>query len=177
MELSVDRSLNHWWVFLIRGLLFIALGIWMIASPGGGFAALGFAFGLVILLTGVGELLHVLRSTNPRNRGWHLFLGIVDIILGVMLMGHLAASVAILRIIVGAWFVFRGVSLMSFARIMGGSWLLSIGGFITVVFGLLIVFDVAFGSVTLVVFTAMAFILAGIFNAWLGIWMRPKHIS
>src|SRR5471030_239000 len=122
MEIQVDRSLRHWWVFLLRGVLFILVGIYMICSPASSYAALGFMFGLIILLAGVAELLHVSRSAN--NRGWHLFLGILDIILGIVLMGHIAASVTILRIIVGVWFLFRGFSLLSFSRLVGKSLLL-----------------------------------------------------
>ena len=170
--LTVDRSLRHWWVFLIRGLLFIGVGIWMLVSPGTTFVALGFTFGLVIFIAGVGELLHVVRSTNPRNRGWHMFLGIVDILLGLSLMGHIAASVAILRIVVGIWFLFRGISLLSFSRIMGGSWILVAGGLLTALFGLLIIFNAGFGSVTIIVFTAIAFMIIGAFNVGLGWLMR-----
>jgi len=170
--LTVDRSLRHWWVFLIRGLLFIAVGIWMIVAPGTTFVALGFAFGLIIFVAGVGELLHVVRSDNPRNRGWHMLLGIFDILIGLSLMGHIAASVAILRIVVGIWFLFRGISLLSFSRIVGGSWLLIAGGLLTTIFGLLIIFNAAFGSVTIIVFTAVAFIIIGVFNVGLGLLTR-----
>ncbi|MDB5133563.1 MAG: protein of unknown function rane [Mucilaginibacter sp.] len=173
MELSVNRSVRHWWVFLIRGILFITVGIYMICSPASSFAALGFFFGLVILLAGIAELLRVTSSRNAANRGWHLMLGLVDLLLGIVLMGHIAASEVILRMIVGIWFLFGGISLISFSRTIGWAWLLMPGGIITAIFGLLIIFNTAFGSVTIIVFTAIAFIITGIFNAWLGYIMKP----
>ena len=170
MEFSVDRSLRHWWVFLLRGILFILVGIYMICSPASGFVALGFMFGLIILLAGIAELLHVYRS--PRNRGGHLFLGIVDVILGIVLMGHIAASVTILRIIVGLWFVFRGISLLSFSDFFRRSEMLAFGGIITLVVGALIIFNTAFGGMTIILMTAIAFIFTGLFNIVLALGMR-----
>jgi uncharacterized membrane protein HdeD (DUF308 family) len=172
MELSLNRSFRHWWAFLIRGILFVLVGIWMIASPATSFVALGFLFGLVIFIAGLGELLHVVRDKTAANRGWHLFLGIIDIILGLVLMAHVDFSVAILRIIVGAWFLLRGISLISFSRVVGRSWVLTIGGIITALFGLLIIFNVVFGSLTIIIFIALAFVITGIFNIWLGLRMK-----
>ncbi len=172
MDLSVDRRLRHWWVFLLRGILFILVSIWMIASPLTSFVALGFFFGLVIFIAGLGELLHAVRDRTETNRGWHIFLGIVDLILGLVLMGHVAAGVAILRIIVGIWFLLRGFSLISFSRTLGKSLILTISGIIIVIFGLMIIFNAFFGSITLITFIAVAFFITGTFNVWLGFRMK-----
>jgi uncharacterized membrane protein HdeD (DUF308 family) len=169
MEMSVDRSLSHWWVFILRGILFILVGIYMICSPATSYAALGFIFGLIVFIAGISELLHVYRDRNSRNRRGHLFLGIVDIILGLVLMGHITASVTIFRIIVGIWFLFRGISLLSSSGIIGRSWLLTLGGIITIIFAALILFNPAFGAMTIILWTAIAFIITGLFNVVLGI--------
>jgi uncharacterized membrane protein HdeD (DUF308 family) len=175
MEIAVDRSLRHWWVFLIRGLLFIFVGIYMISTPAGSFAALGFLFGLIILLAGLAELFHVVRDRSAFNRGWHLALGIIDIILGIILIGHMTASEVILRIIVGIWFLFRGISLFSFSRLTDNTWVLKAGGILIFVFALLILFNPLFGALTIVLSTAIAFIITGFFNVLLG--FRLKKIE
>jgi len=172
MEMSVDRSLRHWWVFLLRGILFVLVGIYMICSPASSYAALGFMFGLVIFIAGISELLHVYHDRSSKNRGWHLFLGIVDLILGLVLMGHISASVTILRIIVGVWFLFRGLSLLSFSGFFKKSIMLAVGGIITIIFGALILFNAGFGAMTIVLFTAIAFIFTGVFNVVLGLGMK-----
>ena len=112
------------------------------------------------------------RSPKRPNPDADLFLGIVDIILGLVLMAHVATSVAILRIIVGVWFLLRGISLISFSRRVGRSWVLTVGGIITALFGLLIIFNGIFGSMTIIIFIAVAFIFTGILNIWLGFRMR-----
>jgi len=89
-------------------------------------------------------------------------------------MGHVATGVAILRLMVGIWFVLRGISLISFSRHTGKSWAMTLGGVITAIFGLFIIFNMAFGSLTVIIFVAFAFIIMGIFNAWLGYSMKPR---
>lgn len=167
MEITVARGIRNWWVFLLRGILFVLVGIYMIVSPHTSYVALGFFFGLVILLAGVAELLRVTRDTGPANRGWHLFIGILDIILGIVLMGHIAASVAILRIIVGLWFLFKGISLAAFSGLSGRLWVLTLGGIITIFLGLMILFNASFGAMTIILWTAIAFILTGFANIML----------
>ncbi|MBS1527412.1 MAG: DUF308 domain-containing protein [Bacteroidetes bacterium] len=172
MDMTVDRRLRNWWVFLIRGLLFILLGIYMIARPASGFAALGFLLGFIILVAGISELLHVVRDRGAFNRGWHLFIGILDILIGLILLSHIAASETILRIIVGIWFLFRGISLISFSGLLRRSWLMIIGGIIVIVFALLVLFNPVFGAMTIVLWTAIALIVTGVFNIMLAAWMK-----
>ena len=175
MEITVDRSIRHWWVFLIRGILFVLTGIYMISSPATSFIALGFFFGLVILLAGVSELLHAYQGRRESSRGWHLMIGLIDIILGVVLMSHISASVTVLRIIVGIWFLFRGISLLGFSGILGKSWVLSLGGVLTLLFGLLVLFNPAFGSMTIILWIAFAFILTGLFNILLAFRLKRLY--
>ncbi|HTH83278.1 MAG TPA: DUF308 domain-containing protein [Mucilaginibacter sp.] len=171
-EFSINSGMRHWWVFLIRGLVFLGAGIYILCSPVTGFIALGFMLGLVIFVAGIAELLHVYHSPSSRSRGWHLILGIIDIVLGIILMGHIAAGLTILRLMVGIWFLLRGISLFSFSGLVHKSWVLAIGGFITMVFGMAILFNADFGNVTLVLWTAIAFIISGIFNILQAVWFK-----
>ncbi|HEY4327729.1 MAG TPA: DUF308 domain-containing protein [Mucilaginibacter sp.] len=172
METSVSRSLRHWWVFLLRGILFILVGIYMIAFPVSSLIALGFLFGLIIFFAGGAELMYAIQDRGADNRGWHLFIGIIDIILGIMLMIHVTASVTILGIIVGIWFIIRGFSLLSFSRAIGRSWMLVAGGILTILFGLLILFNPLFGATAIILWIAIAFIIVGVFNIMLGIRLK-----
>ena len=171
---SLDSSLRYWWVILIRGILFILLGIYMFCEPASGYAALGFLFGLFILLTGVAELLRVVGDHSSSGRAWHLLLGVIDIIVGIVFVTHIIASADILRVIVGLYFIFRGVSLLSYSHFRGRSWPLILGGIVTALFGIFIVFNAAFGAITIIAFTAIAFIIMGIFNVWLGLHTRKR---
>jgi uncharacterized membrane protein HdeD (DUF308 family) len=168
MEIIVQRRPRYWWVFMLQGIILLVLGVYLVFAPIAGFAALGFLFGLVILLTGVFELLRVISDRDQGSRAWHLFIGVVDIILGILLVGNIAASEVILRIVVGIWFLFRGLSMLSFSRLTGWNRMLTAGGVIIVLFGLAIIFKPLFGAVTIDLLTAVASITAGMFDIMLG---------
>ena len=172
MDLGIDRSIRHWWVFLLRGILFVLVGIYMIASPGDSFVTLGFLFGLIIFIAGVAELFHVVRDRTEVGRSWHLCLGLIDLVLGGALMSHVATGMAIMRIVLGLWFIFRGISLFMFSRRRGSNTLVLIGAALIFIFGLLVLFNPTFGDMTIILWAAIAFIITGIFNMWTGYMMK-----
>ncbi|HWD89937.1 MAG TPA: DUF308 domain-containing protein [Mucilaginibacter sp.] len=172
MEVAFNKRLRHWWAFLIYGLLFILFGIYLVAAPASGFATLGFLFGLVILLSGVTELIRVISDTDAFNRGFHLIMGIIDVILGIILITHIAASETIMRIVVGIWFLFRGIAMLSFSGFGRRSWLMIFGGIIIIIAAIFILFNPAFGAITIILWTAFAFIITGIMNLALAFRLR-----
>ena len=174
MEITVDRSLRLWWVFIIRGLLFIALGVYLFAKPASGFVALGFSFGLIILLAGVAELLRAYRDYGTGNRGWHLFAGLTDLLLGLILMSHLAASLVVLRIIIGFYFLFKGITVLAYRK-HGNAAVLILGAIVILLFVGMIWFNPVFGSMTVLIWTAMAFVVTGVLNVMLGLRLRPRN--
>lgn len=174
MQITVAREWRHWWVFLIRGILFIGVGIYMIALPAVGFAAMGFTLGLILFITGVAELLRVVRDKSEANRSWHLLLGIIDILLGLALMGHIGVSEVIIRIVVGLWFLFRGISLAWFSSLGQRLWVLTLGGIVVILVGLAILFNAVFGAATIVLLTAIAFIIMGVMNISLAMRMKER---
>lgn len=173
MEITVDRSIRHWWVFLIRGLLFIIVGLYITASPASGYLALSFLFGLVILLAGVAELIRSYQDHGTGNRGWHLFAGSVDLLLGLLLLSHLAASMIILRIIIGFYFLFKGITVLTFRK-STSAWWTALGAIVILLFVILIWFNPVFGTVSVLIFTSLAFIITGVLNVMLGLRMRPR---
>lgn len=172
MELLNDYRIRNWWVFLLRGLIFLLLGIYMIASPAESFAALALIFGIIILITGVVELIRVFFDKGHRSRSWHLAIGLIDLVLGIILVGDIGASETILRIIAGVWFLFRGFSMLSFSNLGGRSWVITIGGVLIIFLGLMVLFNPAFGALTIVLWTAWAFIITGAFNMILAFRLR-----
>jgi len=174
MEITVDRSIRHWWVFLIRGLLFIIVGAYIAASPVSGYLALSFLLGLIILLAGVAELIRSYQDQGTGNRGWHLFAGLVDLLLGLILVSHLAASMIILRILVGFYFLFKGITVLTYRRSAVRAWWMILGALIILLFVIMIWFDPVFGMASVLMFTSLAFIVTGILNVMLGLRMRPR---
>jgi uncharacterized membrane protein HdeD (DUF308 family) len=57
----------------------------------------------------------------------------------------------------------------------GRSWVLLVGGVLTILFALLILFNPVFGSMTIIIWVAIAFIITGFSNMMLG--FRLRRIS
>jgi uncharacterized membrane protein HdeD (DUF308 family) len=172
MEITVDRSLRHWWVFVLRGVLFILLSIYVFINPGSAYLALSFLFGLAILVAGVAELLRTYRDHGRANRGWHLFAGVIEVILGLVLMSHLAASMDVLRFIVGIYFLYRGLTILSFRGLARGSWWVILGAILVLLFSILVLVNPVFGAMSVVIWIGMAFFVTGMLNVMLGLRMR-----
>lgn len=174
MEITVIRSFRHWWVFVLRGILFIMVGIYVFLSPVSAYLALSFLFGLIILLAGIAELMHTYQDRSSANRGWHLFVGLVDLILGIILLSNLAASMDVMRVILGVYFLFRGLSMFSFRGFARRpAWILA-GAIVVLLFGILVIANPVFGAATIIIWTGMAFIITGILNVMLGLRMKPS---
>ena len=114
------------------------------------------------------KLARVIRERDQGSRAFHLFVGVINIILGIILVGHIGTSEDILRIVLGLWFLFSGISLMSFSRFTGPNWLLTAGGVIVVLFALAIIFKPLFGAITIDLLIAVGFITTGLFELILG---------
>jgi len=156
--------------------MFMVLGAYIFASPVSAYLALGFMLGLVILLAGVAELVHAYEDKGSANRGWHLFVGLVDLVIGLVLMSQLAASMTVLRVIIGVYFLFRGLSILNFRRFARRPvWVLA-GAVIVLLFGILVIADPVFGSATVIIWTGSAFIITGILNVLLGIRMKDYKL-
>jgi uncharacterized membrane protein HdeD (DUF308 family) len=172
MEITVDRSLRHWWVFVLRGALFILLSIYIFMSPVSAYLALSFMLGLVILLAGIAELLHAYQDRGSGNRGWHLFAGIIELLLGLLLMSNLAASMDVLRIVIGVYFLFRGLTIFNFRGLAKGSLWVILGALVVIVFGVMVLVNPVFGAMSIVLWTGMAFLVTGLLNVFMGLRMR-----
>lgn len=174
MEVTVSRDLRHWWVFVLRGVVFIILGIYVFASPVSAYLALAFMFGLVILLAGISELIHAYQDKGSANRGWHLFVGLTDLVIGLILLNHLAASMDVLRVVIGVYFLFRGLSIFNFRGFARRPVWILIGAVIVLLFGIMVIANPVFGTATIVIWTGAAFIVTGILNILLGFRMKPQ---
>lgn len=175
MALELSGSVKHWWMFLLRGLLFILLGAYMISKPSESYMALSLLFGIIILLAGIAELAHAFINRDSRRWGWRLFVGILDIVLGLILVFNIKVSMAVLPFILGIWFFFSGASLLSFATVVRRPFWLAVGGMLIIFISFLVMFVPDFGAMTIVIWTALAFIAAGIFNGLLAFWLKDVN--
>ncbi|WP_449436834.1 HdeD family acid-resistance protein [Pedobacter steynii] len=177
------KYLNHdaaqyWWLMFCSGVLFIALGIWMLAAPVSSYLSLGLLFAFGMIFAGIFETTFAI-SNHKRLRGWGWTLsgGLIDIFLGGYLLNFPLLTMVVMPIIIGLWMLFRGFMAISSSielrayGVLDWAWLL-LTGILIVILSVLIIGDPFFGDINIVVWTAFAFLLSGIFRIFLSLQLR-----
>ncbi|WP_030420161.1 HdeD family acid-resistance protein [Streptomyces sp. SCSIO 75703] len=93
----------------ISGAVSILLGLFCFRGPLQSVLLLGLWIGIGWLFRGITHTVAAAHDPAMPARGWHLFLGIVTIIAGIVLIDSPVGSVAVLTVIGGWWLVVVGV--------------------------------------------------------------------
>lgn len=165
---SITNTVKYWYVPLILGIIFILCGIWAISSPLSTFLALSVLFSLSFIISGIGDLIFAAANAKElKGWGWYLVSGFLSLILGILLVAYPAISMTALTFIVGFTLLFRSFQLFGFSlelkdngmKNWGYVTLASVLGVIT---SFILLANPIFTGISIVVFTALAFIFIGI---------------
>jgi uncharacterized membrane protein HdeD (DUF308 family) len=150
-----------WWVNLIAGIALAILGLLLLSAPGATTVVLIQFLGIYWLVDGIVRLVSIFIDHS--GWGWKLLMGVLGIIAGIVVLQHplwstilIPATIVIFIGILGAIF---GV-IQVIAAFRGAGWVTGVLGAISIVFGLLLLFNWQLGTLTLP-FTLGIFALAG----------------
>ena len=102
------------WTEVLLGVLALIAGIFAIVNPVAGALSLVWAIGVWLVVSGILQISFALKGRH--DRGWRLFLGALDVILGLILVfAGPAPSLAFLAVIVAVSLTVRGVFLIMLA--------------------------------------------------------------
>lgn len=102
------------WIEILLGVLAVIAGLIVIFNPFAGAISLVWAIGAWLLVAGIFEVISAIKAQY--DRGWRLFLGVIDVLLGAFLLfSSPATGLAFLAITVGISFLFRGIFLAMLA--------------------------------------------------------------
>ena len=75
---------KYWWLSLILGIIFLALGILTFIFPFTSYLTMSIIFGITILVSGI---FYIVMSTtrSMKGRGWLIVSGLIEIVLGILL--------------------------------------------------------------------------------------------
>lgn len=97
-----------WWLFMLLGLLGIAAGVIVLAKPGDSLATLAVVAGIFVLVDGILDLAASFgRRTD--NRGLVAVMGVLDIVIGVLLIRHPIGGVLAIALLIGIWLIAVGL--------------------------------------------------------------------
>ncbi len=181
----VERSkqdVRYWWLMLLIGIALFVLGILVFIYPAQSYVSMAVLFGWVILAAGILEV--VLSASSDHfvtGRGWMLAGGVIQIILGLILVFNVALSAVTLPIVLGFWLLFRGFSTIGLGGdmramgISGAGWTI-VGGVLLLLCALWMLFQpLVFGTAFVVVWLGVALLFAGVSAMALSFQLRTAH--
>jgi uncharacterized membrane protein HdeD (DUF308 family) len=152
----------------VEGVLLILLGIAAVAMPLMAGIAATLVFAWILILTGMIGLISAFAGRAHAHLGWSLASAIIALVIGVILLVYPLAGAVALTIVIGAYLLLDGVTLIGLAldhrrRGLGPwGWLL-VSGLIDVVLAAFIFFMNVIGSAVFVgVVVGISLIFAGI---------------
>ena len=148
---------------LLGGIASIIFGILLVSWPGATLSVVMLLVGLWWLIQGIAMIFGIFIDRS--NWVWKLLGGIIGILAGILVLQHpLQAAVivpATLALILGILGLSMGI-IAIIAAFAGDGWGTGILGIISILIGLLFIFNAMVGGVVLVYATAFLMIVSGI---------------
>ncbi len=177
IQLAIN-TVKNWWIPLIVGALFLAVGIISFAHPKDSYGNLTKFISIAFLIGGVLEIIFAISNRKEmRGWGWLLVTGIVASISGWMMLGSETLAETSVAFIVAFFLVYRsliGISQGLELRAYGDSdwnvvfWV----SILSTVLSLILLFNPDLAALGLVFWTATAFVLVGVLLMMLAYGLR-----
>jgi uncharacterized membrane protein HdeD (DUF308 family) len=145
---------QYWWIFLLRGLFAIILGIIALLMPGVTFTTLVIFLGAYMLVDGIFSVITAISGRKTMEYwGWVLTIGILSILAGIVTFMNPFATGAALLYLVAFWAILAGILEIVVAIrlrkvITGEGWYI-LAGILGIVFGILIMMNPIAGAITI----------------------------
>lgn len=164
---------KHWYLPLISGIVFIGIGILVFNTPLTSYLTLAAIFAITFLFTGILEILYAIGNRKGSDHwGWSLAGGIVDFLLGILLVSRPDITIIVLPFYIGFGILFRSIMAIGWSlelrRQQIGDWGNLLGvGIIGAVAAFILLWNPLLAGMTIIFYTALAFVVIGIFQVYL----------
>lgn len=170
----------YWWIFLLRGIFALVLGVLAVGWPGATFATLIVFIGAYLFIAGFFAIIGAIAARKTtENWGLFLFSGLLGVILGILTFYNPFATGAALIYLIAFWAMLAGLfELIIAIRLRkvttGEGWYMA-GGLLTIIFGILLVSNPVAAAVTLTWMFGIYAIITGIMLISLSFRLRSRH--
>ncbi|NSL87117.1 HdeD family acid-resistance protein [Chitinophaga solisilvae] len=178
---AIRNNVKYWWLYLLNGIIFLIAGFIVFRNPFSSYVLLSIFFSVTLFITGIMEIAFAAGNRKQMyGWGWSLASGIIDVIIGFILMIYPAISMAVIPLFLGFWFMFKGISLIVFAiqlntdKIPNWGWVL-LGGILLIILSVVILDNPALGAATILGLMAASFWITGILSIMYA--FRLKHVK
>lgn len=182
-EIIEVKKSQYWWIPLLFGVVFILIGYWILRSPLESFEKITRVIGVIILISGFMQLFFTIKY-NRGTPGWGFQLAgdIFDLALGVTLIVNPSLLLKLITLFVGIWLIANSISLFMKAAESRKdendywAWEFALGLFLMVLAVAFLWHPMLLG-ISIAVWTALAFIILGIFRIVLTLRLRKMRQS
>jgi len=135
-----------WWLPVLRGVVLLILGLFMLIQPLGTVKALVWVFGVFAIIDGLIAIAQWLGNRKEPGAGWWLISGVVGIAFGVIAVVWTGPTAQVIFYLITLWVLVIGVlgiiaSVVLYrSRDIGWYWVLTFG-LIAFLFGLLLLMN------------------------------------
>jgi uncharacterized membrane protein HdeD (DUF308 family) len=170
---------RNWGLVLLRGLAGIVFGAVALFLPGPTIATLVLLFAAYMLVDGAFAVLSGVRAARRNERwGWFVVEGILDIGAGIIAFLWPGLTLIVLVWLLAFWALLSGAVMLAAAFRLGkahGRWLLGLGGVISIVWGVLLVFAPIAGAFVMTLWLGAYALVFGIALVVLALRLRREH--
>ncbi|MDY3978696.1 MAG: DUF308 domain-containing protein [Tidjanibacter sp.] len=183
MARRATNAVKNWWLLLIAGLLLVAVGIVVFCYPAGSYLTFAWLFGIVFLVSGIAQVGLSFSRNIFLSRGGLVAGGILDIILGLILLCNIYISLVIMPVILGLWILYHGFMTIGLAgdlnafAVKGSGWLLAGGILLVVIATLVLIYSQSFGKGLLVALFGVGFIVCGVLSVVESLKLRNINVT
>ncbi|MFR9165689.1 MAG: HdeD family acid-resistance protein [Dysgonomonas sp.] len=181
LKKSIRKAVKNWWISLLIGILCVALGIWCAVTPLSTFLALTILFVAGFIVTGIFEIGFAITNRDSIDGwGWTLAVGIIDLVLGIVLIANPMMAPAVLVYFIIFWLMFQsfwgiGVSIdLSKSEHSGWGWLLAFA-ILGLILSIILLFQPVIAGEIAAYMLAAIFVVYGIFRIMLSIKLKSLN--
>jgi uncharacterized membrane protein HdeD (DUF308 family) len=175
-------TLKYWWFPLLFGILFLLIGIWILRSPEESLSTLTKIIGVIAIVSGTVQLVFTIGNRRGiPGFGFQLAGGLVDLIIGIILVVNPMILLKVITVFVAIWLIINGISLVMRAMQTRGEgreiwkWELIFGS-VLILLAILFIWHPLILGMTIAIWTALAFIILGIFRILLTFRLRSQRL-
>src|SRR4029453_13475079 len=100
---------RFWWMTLVRGVLWILVGLVILAQPGISLLTLTLTFGIFAMADGIGCVVNAVGGRDEHEHWWMLLLcGIAGVLVGIVTFISPQATALVLLFYVAIWALATG---------------------------------------------------------------------
>lgn len=171
---------DYWWLFLVRGLFAILLGILAIIFPGSTLTVLVLFLGAYMFIDGIFSIVAAFNARRTmRTWAWLLASGVFGVIIGIITFFNPFATALAILTLIAFWALIIGLAEIVWAVrlrnvIRGEGWYIA-SGILSIAFSFLLLVLPAAGILTITYLFGIYAITIGVILISLGVRLKKHH--